>query len=192
MQKRDVTNYYDKSLVNNIWLRARQGDREAEQEIFRYLLVRFTLLAKRRLGEGEAEDVAQEACLTVLEKCRKDAPEDFCEAWAYAVLRNKIGNHLQTSRVRKRVMVGESQTGGIANHPEPCPNPDLRRRLSRCLKKILSVHPRYARALSLTYQGYRTDEICRRLGVKPGHLYVILNRGRQMLSDCLERGETGL
>jgi len=59
--------------------------------------------------------------------------------------------------------------------------------LLRCLKDVLKVKRQYARALNLKYQGYSTEEICGRLGVKRGDLYVILNRGRAVLRECLDK-----
>jgi RNA polymerase sigma factor (sigma-70 family) len=177
--------------VDDIWTRARNGDRVAEREILQFLLVRFNLLTKRRLGGREAEDVAQDACLTVLEKCRSGTSARYSDAWAYAILRNKIGNYLQTRETHRKTMVEESALGNIDQFPQPAEIPGLKVKLVDCLRKIMKIQPRYARVLSLTYQGYKTDEICRRLSIKPSHLYVILNRSRKMLNDCIEKGKSG-
>jgi RNA polymerase sigma factor (sigma-70 family) len=169
--------------------RVRNGDKSAEQEIFQYLLVRFELLAKRRLRDEEiARDVAQEACVTVLEKYKTEEFSTGFEAWAYGVLRMKIGNHLQKARTERQIVTAESDielTAGLAGDID-C---DLKARLLDCLRKILEVNSRYARVLNLAYHGYKTVEICQRLGIMPGNFYVILNRGRSMLRLCLEKGE---
>ena len=58
--------------MDQIFARAREGDEKAEQELFKYLFVRFKTLAERRIGKGEAEDIAQEACMTVLQKYKTE------------------------------------------------------------------------------------------------------------------------
>ncbi len=167
---------------------ARKGDKKAEGSIFDFLLVRFTLLAKRRLGEEEARDVAQDACLTVLQKLQTEAPAEKFEAWAYGVLRRKIGNCYQKRGVRGKVMGDIARIEDLAETLDEAASPFIRARLLDCLKILVREFPRYARVLNLVYQGYDTREICRRLKIKQGHLYVLLNRGRDMLGDCIERG----
>ena len=174
--------------VKELLARARQGDKKAEEEIFRFLYERFALIAKYRLGREEARDISQDACMTILEKFRAEKIPDNFEAWAHGVLRMKIGNFLQKREVRHKVMVDEMFIGGAAEQPDIPPNPEFKRKLLDCLRKIIQVYPRYARALNLVHQGYKTNEICDRMGINAGNLYVILNRGRSMLGRCLIKG----
>ena len=44
------------------------------------------------------------------------------------------------------------------------------------------------REKNLIQQGYKSDEICRKLRVTPNNFYVILSRGRQLMKMCLEEG----
>ena len=82
--------------------RALVGDKEAEKELFQYLFVRFKLFAKQKgRGVQDAEDIAQEACVTILEKYKSQSFTAGFEAWAYGVLRMKIGNFLQKKAARK-------------------------------------------------------------------------------------------
>ncbi|UCD63619.1 MAG: RNA polymerase sigma factor [Candidatus Zixiibacteriota bacterium] len=175
--------------MQHLLVKARRGDKAAETQLFEHLRVRFVLLAKRRIGEEHCEDIAQEACITVLEKLKSDAPEDNFEAWAYQVLRNKIGNYLQSHNLRQKKMLHAEHIEDLDGPSTGEIDPMLRRRLLDCLKKILKVSPRYARALNFVQQGYDTEEICRRLDMKSNHLYVVLNRSRKMLSDCLDGGD---
>jgi RNA polymerase sigma factor (sigma-70 family) len=174
--------------VKELLAQAKQGDKKAEEEIFRFLYERFAFIAKYRLGREEARDISQDACMTILEKFRAEKmPENF-EAWSYGVLRMKIGNFLQKREVRQKVMVDEIHIGGAAEQADVPPNPELKRKLLDCLRKIVRAYPRYARAMNLVHQGYKTNEICDRMGLNAGNLYVILNRGRSMLSRCLNKG----
>ena len=176
--------------MNHLLARAREGDKSAEKQLFEYLFVRFRLFAKHRVREEEeAEDIAQEACITVLEKYRSERFTEGFQAWAYGVLKMKIGNHLQSAAAKQSRIMTQPATNWVRGMSSPSSDPVLRRRLVDCLRKILKVNRRYARALNLAYQGYETDEICKKLNLGRNNLYVILNRGRSMLRTCLETGE---
>lgn len=174
--------------MNHLIAKARQGDQAAEQEIFQFLLARFTFLASRRVDEEEARDIAQDACLTVLKKYRTDAPQDGFLAWAYAVLRRTIGNYYQRRTVRERFMTDIQAESINVRSKSMDTDIDVRLKLLFCLKKFLRRYPRFARVLNLVHQGYTTAEICRRLGISSNNLYVILNRGRRLLGECLDNG----
>ena len=169
-------------------IKAREGDEKAERELFQYLFVRFSALAKRRIGKGEAEDVAQEACLTVLQKYKTETFTKGFEPWAYGVLKMKIGNYMQGLMVKQKGLAPESEADRATSASSPAPNYDLKRKLIHCLKQIIKRNRLYARALNLIHQGYQAYEISQRLRVRPNNLYVILNRGRRLLKTCLETG----
>ncbi|UCG60434.1 MAG: RNA polymerase sigma factor [Candidatus Zixiibacteriota bacterium] len=174
--------------MQQLVIKAKQGDKAAETQIFEYLRVRFVLLAKRRIGEEHCEDMAQEACITVLEKLKTDSPEENFEAWAYQVLRNKIGNYLQGKNLRQKKMVSTEHIEYLDKPAAADLDPIFKKRLMDCLRKLIKSNRRYARVLNLAHQGFDTEEICQRMEMKSNHLYVMLNRSRKMLSDCLEGG----
>ena len=163
--------------------KAKSGDKNAEKEIFSHLFVRFKYLAKRRIGEENCEDLAQEACVTIAEKYKTEEYTVGFAAWAYGVLKMKIGNYLQA----KKRLSGKQKSfdnGYVLNRASD-PDPDLKQALVKCIKKIAREYQQYARAINLTYLGYDTKDICGKLKIKPGHYYVVLNRGRAMLKECL-------
>ena len=165
--------------------KAINGDKNAEKEIFDYLFVRFKYLAKRTVGESECEDLAQEACVTILEKYKNEEFSISFTAWAYGVLKMKIGNYLQ-ARARR-----DDRESSIDNNlPLLSPNSDplIKKALIDCLKKIARAYQNYARVLNLAYQGYDTSAVCAKLKINPNHYYVTLNRGRSMLKACVENG----
>ncbi len=174
--------------MRQLVIKAKQGDKAAETQIFEYLRVRFVLLAKRRIGEEHCEDMAQEACITVLEKLKTDSPEENFEAWAYQVLRNKIGNYLQGTNLRQKKMVSTEHIDYLDKPAVSEMDPMFKKRLMDCLRKLIRSNRRYARVLNFAYQGFDTEEICQRMEMKSNHFYVMLNRSRKMLSDCLEGG----
>jgi RNA polymerase sigma-70 factor (ECF subfamily) len=175
--------------MNRLLSRAKAGDRDAEEQLFRVLRARLSTIAKRRVWEKEAaEDVVQQTCLTVLEKYKtEEFPAGF-EAWVNGVLRMKIGNYLQSKKVRQERFDHGPTVEGISRFGSVQPNPDLEAKLTDCMRKIVKVFPRYARVLSLSYQGYGASEICDRLHVTRNNLYSILSRSRSILNKCLEMG----
>ncbi len=171
--------------LDDLVARARLGDIEAEEELFRLLLVRFVAFAKRKVGDPEAaKDIAQDACVTVLQKYKTTTFTISFAAWAHGVLKNKIGNYWQ-GRPPGGIKVGVDMTDGFTPTQ---PDEELRRKLIRCFRLLMKKNRRYARALNLVHQGYLTDEICRRLRVNAGNLYAILCRARTRLKKCMERG----
>lgn len=176
-------------IVQHLLVRARNGDKFAEEEMLEYLRARFNYLAKQRIEGGDAEDVAQDACITVLEKYKEVLPEIEFEAWAYQVLRNKIGNYFRKRDVRRRAMRDTGLSEQVPEVMSAEPDADLWYRLRICLRKLILAYPRYARVLNLIHQGYTTDEISARLRISRNNLYTILSRGRAMLSDCIFNGE---
>ncbi len=168
-------------LVNQIHL----GDKKAENQIFQFLLVRFKILAKQRINEDVSEDIAQEACLTIVEKLRSnDIPENFM-AWAYDILRKKIGNYYQYRDVRRIMTTSENATVNSQDNTQFDQINDLRNRLLSCMRKLIKHNQNQARILNLIYQGYNTDEISEKLSISPDNMYMILSRGRKMLRNCL-------
>jgi RNA polymerase sigma-70 factor (ECF subfamily) len=171
--------------MNHLLSSALAGDRDAEERLFEILRARLMSIAKRRVWEKEAaEDVVQQTCLTVLEKYKaQECPGGF-EVWVNAVLRMKIGNYLQSKKVSQQRFAYESSDRQASE-----PSVDLEARLVDCLRRIVRVNQRYGRVLSLSYQGYRSAELCSRLGVTRSNLHTILSRGRALLTRCLETGK---
>ncbi|MDH3892307.1 MAG: sigma-70 family RNA polymerase sigma factor [candidate division Zixibacteria bacterium] len=176
--------------MNRYLTKALSGDRKAEEQLFRILRARFLTVAKRRVREpDETEDVVQRACATVLEKYKSAEFHQGFEAWVYTVLRMKIGNYLQSKKTRAERQVDDPNNERMATKASVQPDWNLESALVECLKKMVMIRRQYARALSLTYQGYGAGEICSRLKVSRNNMYSILNRGRSMLSECLETGK---
>jgi len=172
--------------LDNLVIKAISGDQNAERELFQALRVRFEYLAKKRLMKKEdAEDIAQEACLTVLEKYKKADFHGQFTAWAMMVLRNKIGNYLQSRSVKAGKKSGVFDEGISADPGSKPVDFDLINAVVECLSKLIASFPRYARALNLAHQGFETGDICQKMGIKPNNLYVILNRGRRFMKECL-------
>ncbi len=133
--------------------------------------------------------MAHEACITALEKCETEVFTVGFEAWAWGVLRIKIRNYFyRLAEEAKRTTgepINEETLAGTAQEIDP----DLERDLVRCLRKIAHINRRFARILNLTYQGYKTKDICEKLKVSRNSCHVTLHRGRALLKKCLRSGK---
>lgn len=176
--------------MNPLYERAKSGDKDAERQLFTSLRARFAYLAKQRVGNAEeAKDLAQEACVTILEKYRTESFRVSFAAWAHGVLRMKIGNFLKRRSLHSEKAADLASPIGRRIHSNPAFDPELEVALVDCFRKVMAVNRRYARALNLSHQGFPAEEIARRLSVTCGNFYSILNRGRLMLERCLRTGE---
>jgi RNA polymerase sigma factor (sigma-70 family) len=170
--------------------RYRSGDLAAGDEISRYLSRLFLAIARRHIRNREtAEDVSQEACLAVVDKCRT-ATFTICPLrWAHGVLRMRIRAYYRKRQRDRRLFEGGSTTEMA---PAPC-NLEydnlLESSLITCLRKVFAAKPRYARILCLSYQGYDSDEICAKLKVSKKNLWALLSKARSMLRKCLDSDE---
>ena len=169
--------------INSLFRTARDGDRQAEEQLFSVLAVRFGILANHKIwNKQDAEDVVQNALAVVAReyKCT-DISVSFA-AWAYKVLDNKLMSHFKGNRQ------------GVVAYDSDLPDqsgidPLLRVRLRDCVKKVRRANTKYGHAVLLHYQGYTTREVCEKLGVTPQNFYMILSRARAMLKRCLESGD---
>ncbi len=177
--------------INSLYKQACEGLPVAERQLFELLSARFRLFVLHRIwNEQDGREIAQDALMVVFREYRKITVETSFSAWAYKVLQNRILAYLQKKKRETDRMEPLPETDTLAETGAEAPDPDLKRQLQRCLRKIGSSNSRYARILNLHQLGFGTDEICRRLEMKPNTFYSILSRARTMLEKCLESGET--
>jgi len=174
--------------LNELFDRARAGDVSAENQIFDYLSERFRQFARLRIwNPSDVDEVVQETMEAICREYRTLEIKSSFTAWAYKVLDNRILACLQSQQTRIRRI--ESDDSVLDTLAIPGVDPELRRRLVECLRKICAVNRSYARVLNYHSQGYETDEIRERLKLKDSTLYSLLHRARSMLRRCLESGE---
>lgn len=172
---------------NALFQKAREGDDGAEAELYRLLFDRFVIITKHRIREAtlqECEDIAQDACKTLIEKYREREPETGFTSWAYTILRNKIGNAYQHRRAASQLQYTDD-FDAVARTEEPA-DPLLVAAIRECFQRLASENRRYARVLNLAHQSYTTQEICERLGLTPSNCFSMLSRARKRLLDCLK------
>lgn len=163
------------------------GDKPAETELFAHLGARFRLFVKRRLwAQDDWEDVVQEALTTVCQKYTEVEPADRFAGWAYQVLKNKLMNYLQAKSRRDALVTRLPENPAIP--VDEGSDHATKRQLLKCLRQIWQVNIRYARILNLHHLGYSTEDVCRKLGLRPEIYYSVLSRARGKLRQCLEKG----
>jgi len=174
--------------INTLYSEFRDGNLKAEEKLFRDLSDRFGFFVQQRIwDEQDALDIVQESLVVIAGKFRDMEFETSFSAWAYRVLENKILEYYRKKHCHesKFAQMVEENPGAHQNAPDPT----LQNRLLDCLKKINELNNRYARILNFQYQGYTTEETCKKLSVTRNNLYILLSRARSMLKLCLQRGD---
>jgi len=174
--------------INELYEMARTGEKAAEEKLFQTLSVRFRALTIQKVREkDDCDDIVQNAILTISQEYKSIEIRTSFAAWAYKVLQNRILKHYN---IGQRKTLNEENLARFFEAPSDFePDPTLESRLIECLKKISRVGIQYARILNLIYQGFSTEDICRKLDVTANYSYVILSRARSMLKLCLEVGD---
>jgi RNA polymerase sigma-70 factor (ECF subfamily) len=173
--------------INALYDSARSGDKSAEDDLFQELTVRFGLIAHQRIhGGADADDVVQNSLMTIAREYKQIDFQVSFSAWAHKVLDNRILAHYK----ERRSHGGPPATlSDVVGQPRTwTADPTLESRLLGCLQEISAHDRRYARILNLHYQGYTTEEVCKKLKVSQEHSYVMLFRARSRLEKCLEEG----
>lgn len=163
--------------------KAQGGDPQAEQRLFCELFVRFRRFAERRVELDSAEDVAQEACITVLTKLKSlELEGDFFE-WAHGVLRMILRRHHHAESKRKEREFRMPENFELPGRRQP--QPMLRHHLLDCMKRLVRQQKKYARIYNLHQLGYSAKDVCDKMALNLDTYYVYLGRGRSMLEECL-------
>jgi RNA polymerase sigma factor (sigma-70 family) len=170
---------------DELFRRAQAGDKTAEASLFAGLSDRFHHSVHHTVWETEdAKEIVQEALMAIAKELPRLEINSSFAAWAHKVLQNRVLSYLKTKKgLKERFKSSNAED----EHLSPELNPDMRRQFLRCLEELLSQNQRYARVLSLHYEGYSQAEICEALSLTPNAYYVLLSRARSMLRGCLDR-----
>ncbi len=173
--------------LDSLYHDCRRSGTTGEDALFRHLNDRFRLFAEQKIRNRlDAEEVIQNALAVVAAKFREIDIQTSFAAWAHKVLSNEILKYYRSKGYQERLFMQmtDSTESGLW-----MPDPDLKRRLLDCIRKMCVKHVRYARVLNLSFQGYKAAEISQRLSINPDSLYVILSRARSLLKLCLDSGD---
>jgi len=174
--------------LNNLYQKARSGDKSAEDNLFQNLSARFRLVARHRIwNKDDAEEVVQDSLATVIQKYKGVEIETSFAAWAQRVLDLNILEYIRKKgrTARRFEPMPDEESSITAGNP----NPTLKLKLLDCLKKVSQANRRHARILVFIYQGFGVEEVCDKLKLTVNNYYSVLSRARSMLEVCLEKGE---
>lgn len=115
--------------------RLARGDRSAFASLYAELGQRALRFAQLRVGEGSAEDVAQQVLERVFARASDFTPGRPCLPWFYAIL----GNELQSERRRRaRLVLDEGAAAGSIALDADAEDQLLQRELERALEGALA------------------------------------------------------
>lgn len=170
-------------------------------------MLRFAELQLRH--RETAEDLVQESIEAALRKSSSFAGHSTLKTWVFAILRNRIIDHLrQADRVvnmSSLVEEGEdidkrldelfNANGGWKNGPRPVawPSPEEAMQSQQfwgAFEACMTVLPEKTGRVFMMREllGLEADEICSQLGITLTNCHVILHRARMKLRSCMEAG----
>lgn len=173
------------------------GNGERDGAWLARLRERFVEIARRRVPEDAAEDLAQEALRIIHEKRPPragDAGPDGTPplAWCFQVLRHVIGNHYQRERTRSAADPVAVHAAVSPHAPPGTPLESLLeeeagRRIGEALDELAADSDSCARYLRALLDGQEPGVIAGREGVSAPVLSRRLYRCRAKLRDILRR-----
>lgn len=176
--------------INELYNKACNGDKSAEAELFAKLTDRFRVFVQLKVwNKEEAEEIVQNALVTVISEYRRIEVTTSFAAWANKVLENKFLAYIQIKRRQRTREASVADIDTVAC--DWTPTPTLKMRLLNCLKRVGGASQRYARILNLHHLGFSRAEVCEKLGMTTQQSYVVMSRARAMLRECLDNGEVG-
>ena len=169
-------------------------------------MLRFAELQLR--DPAAAEDMAQEALAAAVSGQARFSGRTALKTWVFAILKNKIADHL---RQRRRIVDAASLARETADeadfdehlfdrkgfwrpdeHPDDWGNPEstfAQHQFWAVFEICLTQLPENtARVFMMReFLGFDTAEICRELGIATSNCHVILHRARMGLRLCLDQ-----
>lgn len=177
--------------IDDLVEKAQQGDKGAERALFRQLTARFRIILHHQVrNHDEVEDIMQEALTAIAREYKSLTVQSSFAGWAVRVLQNRLLMFYRSRQTQRRRFADVEQADAMI--AEQSVGHELKASLLECVRKICRANTRYARILVLSFQGFKVDEICRRLEVTRTNCYSLLSRSRSLLELCLETGEISL
>jgi RNA polymerase sigma-70 factor (ECF subfamily) len=170
----------DEALVG----RAREGDSQAfDALVRRYLRAAVAVAYSVVLEPADAEDVAQDAFISALERLDSCQPDRFA-AWLMRIVRNRAISWQRRRRVRR----SEPLEWAVGVRSLGDPGSDLdRTNLREQLTGAMATLPEKQREVLLLHdlEGWRHREIGEVLGMKEGTVRYTLFQARRAVRDRL-------
>jgi len=174
--------------LDDLYHRAFQGDKAAEEQLFQMLTVMFKMFIRRRgVGNEDLEDIVQSALAKIALSYRRDGMKTNFAAWAQTVIKSQFIDFCRSESSRNRGLIELAAHNRNQSRSEY--DPTLITRLKDCLRKLHVVNPFHARIVNLHHLGYTANEVCAQLKITANNRRVALCRARAMLRACLKEGD---
>lgn len=163
---------------------AGRGDLEAFEELVLRHQAGAWRVAYRLTGDAhQAEDLAQEGFLRVLDAAEGYRPTASFRTWLFRIL-----TRLHIDRCRKKTPVYTDQLPGIDTHQAAPEDPVLREEQDAAIQSALAGLPaRQRSAVVLRYfEGWSGADVAEALGVSPKAVERLLARARKSLAGRLK------
>jgi RNA polymerase sigma-70 factor (ECF subfamily) len=173
---------------------ARDGDREAREELARRCRRPAYVLALQLLGDpDDALDVAQDSLIRLLESFGRFDPSRPLRPWLARIVRNRALDLRRHRRARPTLSLDALLDDGHPEAPAAAEGPEeraerreLQRRIWRALQETSPAHREIL--VLRDYQDLSYQEIAAVLGVPVGTVMSRLHAARRSLRRALEAG----
>ncbi len=170
-------------------MRGLAGDAAAHCSLLQALTKLLRRYHRRRLGghDADTEDLVQESLIAVHERRHTYDPARPFTAWAYAVARHKLIDHLRRQRIRATLPLDDFEDMFAARmNVTPV---RLRMTSAYCCR---SCHPAQSAAIRLTrIDGYSIEEAASSTGQSAASIKVGVHRGLKKLAKLMGARTTG-
>ena len=160
---------------------AAAGDRMAFERLYRRHVPRIHSLARRMLGQEDADEATQDAFVRAWTKLAGFRGESAFGTWLYRLALNVcLARRSEAARARRR-FVADDELPELAGRTEV--RPDVRVDFARALEQL----PDGAREVLVLHdvEGYKHEEIAGMLGINAGTSKSQLHRARMLMRTQL-------
>jgi RNA polymerase sigma-70 factor (ECF subfamily) len=171
------------ALLKELMLRGLAGDADAHRSLLAALAVLLRGYHRRRLAgdAADVEDLVQETLIAVHERRHTFDPTQPFTAWAYALARYKLIDHLRRSRLRVTFALDDFDDLFEAEDDRAA------RDAGRDVDTLLSqLPPAQSAAIRMTrIEGYSVQEAAAQTGQSESSIKVGVHRGLKKLAAML-------
>jgi len=178
----------DEPAIQRLVEQARAGDRMASQRLYRQHVDRVFRAVRGMLrSNAEAEDVTQDAMLTVLTSLQRYSPREDARfaAWVTSIAANTARKRF---RRRRPELTATGELPDIADEDgQPERDVDAARERTALLRALAELTPMEREIVSLRYGAEQNaSEIAKVVKLEPANVRKILERTRERLGTRIE------
>ncbi len=163
--------------------RAQKGDTDAFQRLYHTHVARINSLARRLLGDADADEATQDVFVRAWYKLETFKGRSSFGTWLYRLAINVLlGNRASRGKREARIHGGDEMVSQTESRPVTV---DLHLDFETAIGRL----PEGARQVFVLHdvEGYKHREIGEMLGVTPGTSKAQLHRARMTLRNYIER-----